>query len=75
MMKGMLVSLSKTSTTDSSNSNICLPSLIESDRHIIKNFAKRYGVLLSPAALRSTAVTSTQTNINVAIANLKQQIT
>ena len=70
----MLASLSKTSTTDSSNSNICLPSLIESDRHIIKHFAKRYGALLSPAASRSTVVTSTQTNVKVAIANLIQQI-
>ena len=75
MLKGVLASTLSSSSLKSNY--ICLPSLIDQDRAVIKNFSMRFGYLLSKEAASRTVVASstTQTSINYAIRNIKHLIT
>ena len=75
MLKGVLASTLSSSSLKSND--ICLPSLNDQDREVIKNFSKRYGDLLRKEADLQTVVASstTQTSINNAIRSIKHLIT
>ena len=84
MMKGLLVSSSSKSNDKNNNNNnnntndIFLPSLIDEDRNVNKNFSKIYGALLCKDASRSSSIivtSTTQTPINVVVRNIKLLIT
>ena len=59
MLKGVLASTLSSSSLKSND--ICLPSLIDQDKAVIKNFSKRFGYLLSKEAASHTVVVSSTT--------------